>query len=104
MEIQDGGQKQDSGNSIWQIGHPHMFGCPLCIHNTKKACFVRLRGCTYATHNLHVPIYWIHPLYVLMPSYVWTPPYVWMSPVCFDAPICLDAPKCMGASKGVGSI
>ena len=34
-----------------------MFGCPLYIQNTKKACFVRLRG--------------VHML-----------PYIWMLPVC----------------------
>ena len=52
----------------------HMFGCPLYIHNTKKACFVRLRGCPYA-------------------PYIWMPPHVWMPPVC------LDATNCIGASK-----
>ena len=47
---------------------PHMFGTPPClfgcpsyvwlslyIHNTKKACFVRLRGCPYAPIHLDVP-------------------------------------------------
>ena len=55
-----------------------MFGCTLNIHNTKKACFVRLRG-------IHMP------------------PYIWITPICFDAfPVCLDAPKCRGASKDMG--
>ena len=58
------------------FGHPHMFGyspyvwmmfgCLLYIYNTKKACFVRLRGCPYAPHTFVCP------------------------PVCLDAPICLD--------------
>ena len=50
----------------------HTFGCPLYIHNTKKACFVRLMGCPYAPIHLDAP-------------------YVWMPPVCFNATICLDA-------------
>ena len=80
--------------SIW----PHTCGCPLYINNTKKACFVRLRGCPYA-------------------PYIWMAPYVWMPPVCLDAPcmfrchhmfgcptVCLDAAKCMVASKGMRDI
>ena len=85
------------------FGCPHMFGCPLCvwkvfrcplyIQNTKKACFVRLRGCPYS------------PLHLDTPLYVWIPPvclavtlYVWMPPVCLGAskhtvwtakPVCL---------------
>ena len=53
-----------------------MFKCPLYIHKTKKACFVRLRGCPYA-------------------QYIWMPPYVWMSPCMFGYPSCLDAPICL---------
>ena len=68
---------------------PHTFGCPLYIHKTKKAYFVRVRG-------------------VCMPHafgclpYVWLPPYVWMPPVCLDAPyvwipaVCLDTPHMFG--------
>ena len=56
-----------------------MFGCPLYIHNTKKACFVRVRG--------------IH-----MPQYIWMLPYVWMPPVCLDGPTCLNTPTCLDAS------
>ena len=54
-------------------GHvcPYMFGFPLYIHNTKKACFFRLRGCTYA-------------LFTLMP------------PVCLDANKCMGHPKVWG--------
>ena len=102
-------------NSPCMFGHPHMFGCPayvwmppyvwtpphmfgcplyvlmmfgclLYIHNTQKACIVRLRGCPYAQ-------------YIWIPPYVWTSPhtfgcllYVWISPICLDAPIGLDAP------------
>ena len=53
-----------------------MFRCLLYIHNTKKACFVRLRVCPYA-------------------------PYIWMPPVCWDAPICLDAPVCLDTPIGL---
>ena len=49
----------------------HMFRWPLYIHNTKKACFVRLKGCAYAPIHLDAPIclddplyVWMHPLYV----------------------------------------
>ena len=63
------------------LGHPHMFGCPLYMHNTKKACFVRVRGCPYA------------PIHLDAPLYVWMPPYVWMAPCMFGCPICL--PVCL---------
>ena len=75
---------------------PHTSACPLYINNTKKACFVSLRGCPYAPIDLdaticldttcmlgcHLYVYmlpyvWRHPLYVWMPPYVWIPPYVW---------------------------
>ena len=93
-----------------------MFGCPLYIHNTKKACFVRLRGCPYAPIHLDPPYVWMHtvcldaptcldgPLYVWMPPYaslyVWTPhmfgcPCMSGCPLCLDAPICLDTPICI---------
>ena len=42
-----------------------MFGCLLYIDNTKKVCFIRLRGCPYA-------------------PYIWSPLYVWTPPVCSD--------------------
>ena len=89
-----------------------MFGCPLYIHNTKKACFVRLRGCPYAPIHLDAPCMFGCSLYVQMapicldtphifgcPLYVWMPlvcsdgphmfghpTYVWMPPVCLDSP------------------
>ena len=48
------------------IGVPHIFGFPLYIHNTKKACFVRLRGCPYAPY-IWMPHIFECPLYVGMP-------------------------------------
>ena len=89
------------------FGHPHMFGCllyvlmmfgcPLYIHNTKKACFVRLRGCPYAPIHLDAPICLDAPCMFGWPPYVWTSPhmfgcplYVWISPICLDTPIGLD--------------
>ena len=73
-----------------------MFGCPLYIHNTRKACFVTLRGCPYAPYILMPPYVWMaHHMFGCPPYaslYVWTPPYVWMPPVCLDTPIGLDAP------------
>ena len=79
-----------------------MFGCPLYIHNTRKACFVRLRGFPYAPIHVDGPMFGCPPvcldgphmfghpymfgclLYVWISSYVWTPPYVWMPLVCLD--------------------
>ena len=60
---------------------PHvwmMFGCPLYIHNTKKACFVILRGCQYAPMHLDASICLDAP------------------PVCLNTPICLDGPCMFG--------
>ena len=37
-----------------------MYGCPQYIHNTKKACSVRLRGCPYAPINLNAPVHKQH--------------------------------------------
>ena len=105
-----------------------MFGCPLYIHNTKKACFVRLRG-------VHMPPYmWIPPEHQQhkesmlcqtkgvsicphtfeCPHMFGCPLYVWMPPVCLDdmiyldalhmfgcPTVCLDTAKCMVASKGM---
>ena len=73
---------------------PHMFGCPLYIHNTKKACFVRLRGYPYAPIHLDAVICLDGPLYVWMPSIC--------LPVCLDDPICLDALVCLDASCALG--
>ena len=67
-------KKQDGrySSGLYKIVVPPMFGCPLYIHNIKKTCFVRVKGCPYA-------------------PYIWMPPYVWMPPICWDAPVCLDA-------------
>ena len=56
-----------------------MFGCPLYIHNTKKACFVRVRGCPCAPIHLDAPMFGC-------------PLYVWMAPICLDITTCFDAP------------
>ena len=76
-----------------------MFGCLVYIYNTKKACFVRLRGCPYAPIHLDTPICLDAPCMLQMapisldtPTYVWMPLYLWISPICLDTPICLDAP------------
>ena len=87
VEIQDG--RYSSG--LYKKGFaPHMFGCPLYIHNTKKGCFVRLKWCPYAPIPLDAPICLNAPLYLGMA------PKVWMPPVCLDAPICLDGPCMFG--------
>ena len=66
---------------------PHMFRSTLCIHNAKKACFVRLRGCPYA------PCIWIPHMFGC-PRYVWMHLYVWVAPCMFRCPhmppVCLD--------------
>ena len=89
---------------------PNTFGCPLYIHNTKKACFVRQRGCPCAPlyvwmlpvcldATIHLdgpcmfgcPHMFGHPRYVCMPTcmfghpQVGSPPYVWIPPACFVA-------------------
>ena len=65
---------------------PYTLGCPLYIHKTKKACFVRLIGHLYAPIHLDAPYVWIPPVYLDAPSmfrchhmfgchlYIWTPP------------------------------
>ena len=109
MEIQD---VRYSLGLYKKMVFPHMCGCPLCIHNTKKACFIRLRGCPYAPYIWMLSYVWMSPvcldaaiclndpLYIWMPPYaflyVWTPPYVWMPPVCLDTPIGLDASHMFG--------
>ena len=61
-----------------------MFGCHLYIHNTKKACFVRLSGYPYAPIHLDAAVCLNAPCMSGLP------------PICLDAPICLlvclDAP------------
>ena len=59
------------------FGCLHMFGCPLYIHNTKKACFVRLRGCPY-------------------------PPYICTPPCIIEHPHIFRCPQMYVASKGMG--
>ena len=68
-----------------------MFGCPLYIHNTWKACYVTLRGCPYA------PYIWM-PHMCGYPHIFECLPVCWDTPICFDAPsVCLDAPMCLDA-------
>ena len=111
-----------------------MFGCPLYIHNTKKGCFVTVRG-VHMHHTfdcpicLDVPMFWCLP-YVWMPPYVWKifgcplyihntkkacfvtlrgvhmpHTYVWMAPCMFEChqvwtpPVCLDAPHVYTAQR-----
>ena len=83
---------------VWMspyIWTPHMFGCPLCVlmmfgcplymHNTKKACFVRQRGCPDA------PITFGYPTYVWMPHVCLDAPCMFRYPHMFGCPpICLD--------------
>ena len=64
-----------------------MFGCTLYIHNTKKACFVRLRGCPYAPIHLDAPICMDGPVCLDAPICL---------PVCLDTLICLDTPCMLG--------
>ena len=69
---------------------PHTFGCPLYINNTKKACFVRLRGCPYA------PYIWMPPVCMDAPCMFRYCHMFWMlPPVCLNTPVCLDAPICL---------
>ena len=116
----------DRGQDCTKKGFAPMFGCPLYIHNTKKACFVKLRGCPYAPIHLDAPCMFECPpvcldtpcLYspqCLDAPYVWTPLcmvgcphifghplYVWMPSICLAAP--LYVAKCMVASKGMRDI
>ena len=89
----------DASLYVWM-----MCGCLLYIYNTKKACFVRLRGCPYVPIHLYAPYIWMHSLYIWMPPYVWMPHMFGWPPVCLDAlhmfgcplyvlmPPCLDTP------------
>ena len=118
-------------NAPCMFGHPHMFGCPtyvwmppcldtphvhldapvcfddvwmpLYIHNTKKACFVRLKGCPHAPIHLDSPICLDAPCMFGCALYVWmapicldTPTYVWMPPVCLDIPHMIGHPHVFG--------
>ena len=72
-EIQDG--RYSSG--LYKRFCPHMFGCPLYIQNTKKACFVRLRGCPYASIHLDAPICLNAPCMLGQP-------HIFRCPICLD--------------------
>ena len=90
---------------------PHTFGCPLYLNNTKKTCFVQLKGCPYAPIHLYAPCMFRcchmfgctpymfgclhmfgHPIYLDAHLYIWTPPYVCTLPICLMLPVCLGAP------------
>ena len=97
---------------------PCMFGHPLYIwmmfgyiHNTKKACFVRLRGYPYMPIHFNSPIFLDPPVCLNASICLDTPLYVWMSLVCLDVPICLDTthmfgcpPSCLDAPICVATI
>ena len=85
------------------VGHSHMFGCPPCldalmyvwkmfgcmlyIYNTKKTCFVRLRGFPYAPYTFGWPHMFGSPLYL------WTPTYIWTLSICSDIPHTFGCPS-----------
>ena len=97
---------------------PHMFGYPLyvwtplcldapcvCLEdvwmptvhiNTKKACFVRLRGCPYAPYTFGCPHMFGHPN--IFGHYL----YVWMSLIPLDAPYFWGESKHTGGSQTYG--
>ena len=88
-------------------GVPHMCGCPLYIHNTKKACFVRLRGCPSALIHFDAPISLHTSICLDGPLYVWMPPMppcmfghpqMFGCPCKLGCPLCLDAPYMLGHS------
>ena len=71
---------------------PHMFGCLLYIHNTKKACFVRLRGCLYAPIHLYAPICLDAPCALGCPHMFGCTHCMFGCPHIFGwLPVCLDA-------------
>ena len=125
-EIQNGGNSKmaDIVQDCTRKGFaPLVFGCPPYTHNTKKACYVILRGCPYAPIHLDAPMCLDALLYVWMPPVCWDAPcmfecphippcmfghphifgcpcmlwcsYAWMPPACLDTPICLDPPICL---------
>ena len=69
-----------------------MCGCQLYIHNTKKGCFVRLRGCPYAPHTLGCPHMFGCPLYVWMAPCMFGCPHMFELLHMFGCPICLGFP------------
>ena len=93
-------QRKDALSDWGGVHMSHTFGCPLYIHNAKKACFVRLRGCPYAPIHLYAPICLDAPPVCWVPPYVWMavcmfgcpylfghPPYIWMPTCIFDTPM-----------------
>ena len=84
------------------LGHPHMFrmhpnigvwmmfGCPLYIHNTKQACFVKE---SMLCHTKRVSI--CHHTFGFTHRYGYPHTFEW-SPICWDTPICLDGPLYVG--------
>ena len=90
VEIQDG--RYSSGlykkKNVWM---------PMYIHNTKKACFVRLRGCPYAPIHLDAPCMFDVLMFGWLPVSLdvpHMPPCMFGHPHTFGCPLCLDAP-CM---------
>ena len=75
----------DTPRYIWML-----FGCLLDIYNTKKACFVRLRGCSYAPFTFGCPHMFGCPLYV------WTLLYIWALTICLDVPHTFGCPNTFG--------
>ena len=69
---------------------PHMFGCPLYIHNTRKACFVRLRGCLYAP-------------YICTPPCMFGHPHMFRCPQMYGGIQRHGSIQTYGASKGMGA-
>ena len=88
VEIQDGGY---SSGLYKNCCAPHMFEFPLYIHNRKKACFVRLRGCPYDPHT-----FGCHPVCLDATICLDAPPVYLNAPVCLDAAICVDTPCMFG--------
>ena len=120
---------QDAHPHVWKLPyvwmHPHivwqsmlylwvMFGCPLYIHNTKKACYVTLRGYPYAPIHMDDPICVNAPYMLGCPNMSGWPPVYGGTSKHLDTPWgiacipCLVAfkhmfgmPNCMGACPHV---
>ena len=85
-DIQDGG---------YSSGLYKKMVCPLYIHSTKKAHFVRLRGCPYA------PYIWM-ALFMFGCPHI--PPCMFGHPHMFGCPLCLDAPCMLGHPHRYGCL
>ena len=102
-EIQDGGYSSGLYKNKWYA--PHMFGCTLYIHNTKKACFVRLKG-VHMPHTFGCPhafgcphMFGWHPVCLdasHMPPCMFGHPHMFGWPCRLGCPLCLDAPCMLG--------